>query len=90
MKKVYLFLIYYLMGLAIYNGIIFVLDGQFELSKSFLLPLIAVSLVLLSNENKKRNNNNAETVFIYFYFCKNLSTIYFLWKRCLFVNLILR
>lgn len=55
MKIVYLFIIYYIIGLIIFNGIIFIFGGVFELDKSLLLPLIAVIVgIILSKNNKEK------------------------------------
>lgn len=55
MKIIYLFIIYYIIGLIIFNGIIFIFGGEFELDKSLLLPLIAVIVgIILSKNNKEK------------------------------------
>ena len=55
MKIIYLFIIYYIIGLIIFNGIIFIFGGDFELDKSLLLPLIAVIVgIVLSKNNKEK------------------------------------
>lgn len=54
MKKLYLFLIYYLVALAIFNGIIFIFEGNFDLVKSFLLPLLVVIIVFVFGETSKK------------------------------------
>ena len=55
MKIIYLFIIYYIIGLIIFNGIIFIFGGDFELDKSLLLPLIAVIVgIILSKNNKEK------------------------------------
>ena len=55
MKIIYLFIIYYIIGLIIFNGIIFIFGEEFELDKSLLLPLIAVIVgIVLSKNNKEK------------------------------------
>ncbi len=55
MNKLYLFLIYYVISIIIFNGVIFIFGGDFELVKSLLLPLVVVSIVFFfSGSHKKK------------------------------------
>lgn len=61
MYKLYLFIINYLVGFAVYNSFIFLFKREFHPVEAFLLPLVVVSLMFIGGEigsNNKKSSDN--------------------------------
>ncbi|GGB90340.1 Uncharacterised protein [Staphylococcus nepalensis] len=53
-KKTFIFIIYYIIAAFVFNAIIYLFNGEFDLMKSLILPLIVVIIsFLFINKEKK-------------------------------------